>query len=445
MISKDLLVIGAGPGGLVAAMRGARRGLDVLMAEKGDIGGVCLNRGCIPSKSLKKASDIAYYPKEGSDLGIDAEVNVDYSKTISWTRKNVKKLVGGMKKRLKKAGVQIEGSEASFLDSQRADVGGEEVEFENCIVATGSTPNQLPSCPFDPEKILSSDEFFELNELPEEFLIVGAGYIGMEIGTISAKLGSEVAVVEALDQILPLFDEGTVKPVRKKARKIGIDINLNQKVSGVETEGEGISVLTEDGGEYSGDKCLVVCGRAPNTEGLGLDNTDLNQTEKGFVDTDDQYRTDDPNIYAVGDVVGGKMLAHEAYNEASIAVDSILGEKKEKAFIPEVVFTDPQIARIGEFNGEYDVGEASLREVSAAYTKNKTDGRIRIWVDGDGTVKGGEIVAPMASEIIHQIGQAVQNERNVENIVDTVHAHPTISEGVLLAAEDALGSPSSAL
>ncbi|MFP4005712.1 MAG: dihydrolipoyl dehydrogenase [Candidatus Hadarchaeia archaeon] len=445
MISKDLLVIGGGPGGLVSAMRGAQKGLDVLMAERRDIGGVCLNRGCIPSKSLKRASDIVYGSESADEMGINAQISVDYSKTIEWTRNNIGILTGGMEKRLKKAGVRIKKSEASFIDSGRAEVGDEEVEFENCVVATGSSPNQLPFCPFDSESVLNSDEFFDLDSLPEKFLVVGAGYIGMEIGMICNKLGSEVTILEALDQILPIFDKKTVKPISRKAKEMGMDIKLNRRVDSIESEKGEVEVRTKDGEEYSAEKVLLVCGRSPNTEGLNLEATDVELTEGGFLRTDDSFRTDDPGIYAVGDVVGGKMLAHEAYNEAVVAVESIFGGDVIKSLIPEVVFTDPELARVGEFREENRVGEVSLRQVPAAYTKNELDGQIRVSVDDNDVIKGGEIVGPMASEIIHQIGIAIQNEMKAEDIIETVHAHPTISEGVLLAVEDALDSPVSSL
>ncbi len=439
MSSYDLLVIGGGPGGLLAALRAEQSGLDVVLAEKNKIGGACLNRGCIPSKSLKTAAEIAHKAEESSDLGIEADPEIDCKRMMKWTSRNIRRLRAGSKKRVEKAGVDIKEAKAELVSSSQAEIDGETVEFENAIIASGSEPVKLPFCSYDKEETITSDEFFDMKELPEKIVIIGAGYIGMELGTICNKLGTDVTILEALDQILPQFDERVVKPIAKKAKKLGMDIRLDRSVCNVE-KGEKVAVECEDEKVYSADQVMVLCGRKPVTDGLGLENTDMELDDGGFVKTDDQFKTDDPRIYAVGDVAGGKMLAHEAYNEAVIAVESILGNEKQKSLIPAVVFTDPQLAKVGEFKEEYVTGSASFREVAAAYTKNEIEGKIKVAIDDEGILKAGTIVGVEASEIIHELALAVQNELPAEAVADTVHAHPTVSEGILLAVEDALDS-----
>lgn len=443
-VQTDLLIIGAGPGGLVSALRGSELGLDVILAEKGDVGGVCLNRGCIPSKALANAADLVYYPNNSEDLGVKGDVEVDFERTSEWANENVDTLVSNAEKHLNRNGVDIRNEEASFISSDKAEVGEETVEFDNAVIATGSVPAEIPNMEFDGDLVVSSDHFFEMDSLPERLLIIGAGYIGMELGTISHKLGSDVTILEAERQILPHFNRRMVTPISRKAKKMGLDVKTNQMVSDLEKEDGEVILSTDDGEEFSADKCLISVGRVPVTDGLNLGETDVTVDEDGFIEVNDKGLTEDSNIYAIGDVVGGKMLAHKAYNEASVAVDSIVGRDNEKSSVPEVVFTDPQLAKIGEFE-DYNVGRASFRGVGAAYTKNKAEGTLRIAVDDDGVIKGGQIVGPEASEIIHEIALAVENGLTVDDVVGTLHAHPTVSEGIVLAAEDAMDLPSSSI
>ncbi|KXA90090.1 hypothetical protein AKJ57_04460 [candidate division MSBL1 archaeon SCGC-AAA259A05] len=446
MDSKDLLVIGGGPAGLVAAIRAAEMGLDVTLAEKGELGGVCLNRGCIPSKSLATASDLAYYPRNSSKMGIKVDLEVDYEEIVSWSDSNIDRIVSGVNRMLDRADVDLKKAEASFISSNEAEISGEKLEFDKAIIATGSIPEGIPDIRVDHDRVINSEDFFDLTSLPEKIVVLGAGYVGMELGTICAKLGSDVTIVEMLDQILPNFSKRVVTPVARKGSKIGLDIQLGLKVTEVEI-GDGVIVRAEDENSeertFYGDRCLVSVGRVPTTEGLELGNTDVELDEKGFVETCENFRTEDSNIYAVGDVVGGKMLAHEAYNDSVVAVDDILGGDSENSVIPEVVFTDPQIAKVGGFKEEYDIGRTSFRAVGAAHTKGKAEGVVQLAVDGEGVIRGGRIVGPYASEIIHEVAIAVENGLKARDVVRTVHAHPTISEGIMRAAEDAMDLPSS--
>ncbi len=440
MESKDLLVIGGGPGGLTAALRAAESGLDVVLAEKEKIGGVCLNKGCIPSKSLVTAANLAYYPKKSQELGIKAEVEIDYKKIVEWSRSNTDKLISNTEKSLELAGVTVKNTEATLSSPKEARIGDESLNFGKAIIATGSEPTEIPNIPVDHEKVLDSNDFFNLTSLPKDLIIVGAGYIGMELGTICSKLGSNVTIIEMMEQILPNFDRRVIFPISQNAKKMGIDIHLGSKITEIKTEDK-VTVIAKDKNSeeisFSGDQCLVSIGRKPNTEGLGLDKTSVELDKKGFIKTDENLRTNEKDIYAIGDVIGGKMLAHKAYRDAVIAVDSILGKTSRHSKIPEVVFTDPQLAKIGEFKEEYNVGRASFKAIGAAYTKNKAEGVVQIAIDDSGIIKAGQIVGPEASEIIHEISLAVQNELSIEGLIRTVHVHPTVSEGILKAAENA--------
>lgn len=442
------MVIGGGPAGLVAAVNAAENGLDVVLAERGELGGVCLNRGCIPSKSLATASDLVYYSRNSSKMGIKADLKIDYEKILSWFEGNIDRIRSGIIQMLKRAGVDLRRAEASFVSSNEAEISGEKLEFDKAIIATGSGPKGIQDIRIDHKRIINSDDFFDLTSLPKKMVVLGAGYVGMELGTICAKLGSEVVIIEMMDQILPDFSKRVVAPVARKGSRIGLDFQLGLKVTGVEVD-QGVIVRAEDENSreksFSGDKCLVSVGRTPTTKGLELENTDAEHDENGFVRTYENFRTQDPSIYAVGDVVGGKMLAHEAYQEAAVAVDDILGRDSGSSVIPEVVFTDPQIARVSEFKEEYNVGRASFRAVGAAYTKDKAEGIVQIAVDGKGIIKGGRIVGPYASEIIHEIVLAVENELKASDLVGTVHAHPTVSEAIMRAAEDAMDLPPSGI
>lgn len=438
-MSRELLIIGGGPGGAVAALRAAKKELDVTLVEKDKIGGVCLNVGCIPSKILVNSSDIVYSAQNNEEMGINVEnLTVDFKKMSEYVHENVQKNVSGLKWRLKRAGVDIRKAKASFISSQKARVGDETIEFENAIIASGSTPRSLPNVQVDHEDIMNSADVFGLERLPSDMLIIGAGYIGMELGMVCRKLGVDITIMEIMDQILPPFDEEVVKPIQANAEKLGIQIYLNQKVSAINNEGDQIIIKTEQGKRFSAEECLISIGRKPFTNSLHLDNTKVELDSNGYIKTNKNQKTQDSNIYAVGDVTQGKMLAHKAYQDAVIAVDSILGEDTKKSPIPEVVFTDPPLARVGEIEG-YKTGTVSFKKIGAAYTKGKTDGMIQIAVNDDGIIKGGQIVGVGASEIIHEVGIAVNNQLSIKEVGKSVHIHPTISEGIVLAAEDAGG------
>ncbi|NIQ05246.1 MAG: dihydrolipoyl dehydrogenase [Candidatus Korarchaeota archaeon] len=443
--NDPLLVIGSGPGGIVAALRAAKNGKDVILAEKDKIGGVCVNRGCIPFKSLIHAAERAHLPSISSEMGIEAEIQVNYEPLSAWARSQSKKLATTLKFRLKRADVKFTQGEASFVSSTSAEVNGETITFDNAIIATGSHPLELPNIPIDHEHVLSSADLLELNTLPDELIFIGAGYIGMEVGTALRKLGAKVTIVEMMEQILPTFEKLMVQPIQKKAEALGLMLHLNQTVKEVQKENRKVVVYTKEGEQFTADKCLLAIGRTPHTEGLNLEATEVNVDQKGFIQVDERCQTHDSRIYAIGDVIGGKMLAHKAYNDAVTAVDAMQGQATPKRFIPEVVFTDPQLARVGSLDDQYHIGRATYKAIGASFTKHQTEGLIQIAVDDSEIIKGGQIVGVEASEIIHEIAVAVKNKLTAKELVHTVHVHPTISEGIVIAAENAMDLPPSIL
>lgn len=455
-MKKDVVIIGGGSAGLVAAARCAWNELDVVLVERERLGGCCLNAGCIPSKALLNVSDLVYRSLHSEELGVQASVEVNYKKTVGWKNEIIDRLRSAAQQTLERAGVDIRKGEASFASSNEITLstedGKESIEFDKAIIATGSKPIELPGFPFDHEAVLDSRQFLDLTQLPNRLLIVGAGYIGMELATVCAKLGVDVTIIEVTDQILPGWNKRLIQPLVRKAKKLGIDFHFGLNASRIETENGGATVTAESkSGEvqkFQTDKCLITVGRKPLTDGLNLKSTGVTIDKRGFIETNESLQARDPNIYAVGDVAGEPMLAHKAFRDATIAVDSILGKKAPPpGNIPAVVFTDPQIAQVGISPGEsresdHAIGRAYFRAIEAAYTKNETEGFARIVVnEKTGTILGADIVGPHVSELIHELSIAIEQKLKIEDIIHTIHTHPTLSEIITKAAENAGGLP----
>jgi dihydrolipoamide dehydrogenase len=458
----DVLIIGAGPGGYVAAIRAGQLDLDVTLVEKADFGGICLNHGCIPSKALITATGIAHEAGNAEKLGVHADPAIDFAQMIDWKDDVVDQLTGGVEKLCKANGVNLIEGTAVFEDEHTARIshsgegqGSETIEFEHAIVATGSEPIEIPGFSYDDDPVISSREALQLESVPDELVVIGAGYIGMELATVYAKAGSDVTVVEMLDSMLPQYPDDLTRPVKKHARSLDIDFEFGQTASEWEEDGDKYVVRTEpagdgdgEGTELTADTVMVAVGRQPLTDTVNLDAVGIEPNENGFIEIDDRARTDVEHIYAIGDVVGEPMLAHKASKEGEVAVEHIAGEPAALDYqaMPAVVFTDPEIATVGmtedeaEENG-YDplVGEFPFRASGRALTADETDGFVKIVADEEsGFVLGGQIVGPEASELIAEIGLAIEMGATVEDIGSTVHTHPTLSESVMEAAENAL-------
>ncbi|MGG1480660.1 dihydrolipoyl dehydrogenase [Bacillus smithii] len=457
-IETDTIVIGAGPGGYVAAIRAAQLGQKVTIVEKEHVGGVCLNVGCIPSKALISASHRYHDALHSDSLGIKAEnVTVDFSKVQSWKGSVVKKLTGGVSTLLKANKVEIVKGEAYFVDANTVRVMDEKsaqtYTFKNAIIATGSRPIEIPAFKFS-KRVLNSTGALALEEVPEKLVVIGGGYIGTELGNAFANFGTKVTILEGGDEILPNFEKQMSSIVKRNLKKKGAEIFTNALAKGVEEKEDGVVVTYEVKGEektVEADYVLVTVGRRPNTDELGLEQVGIELTEKGLIKIDKQCRTNIPNIYAIGDIVPGPQLAHKASYEGKIAAAAIAGQPDEIDYlaIPAVVFSDPELATVGYT--EQQAKDEGIEIVAAkfpfaangrALSLDSTDGFLKLITrKEDGLVIGAQIAGPGASDMIAELGLAIEAGVTAEDIAMTIHAHPTLGEITMEAAEVALGTP----
>jgi len=457
----DVLVIGAGPAGYVAAIRAGQLDLDVTLVERDAYGGTCLNYGCIPSKAMITATSLAHEAGNAEAMGIHAEPAIDLAGMVGWKDGVVDRLTGGVEKLCKANGVTLMEGHARFAGERTVRIshdgegqGSETVEFEHAIVATGSRPIEIPNFPFSAEPVLDSREALALESVPDSLVIVGAGYIGMELAGVFAKLGTEVTVIEMLADVLPGYEDDLARPVRKRAEALGVEFHLEQAASDWEESDDGIVVRTEpaaDGDplELPAEKVLVAVGREPVSDGLDLEAAGVALDDRGFVETDDRGRTNVEGIFAAGDVAGEPMLAHAGSYEGQVAAEVIAGEPAAIDYqaMPAAVFTEPEIATVGLTESEAEsegfepiVGEFPFRASGRALTTGETDGFVRIVADGEtGFVLGAGIVGPEASELIAELALAIELGATVEDVASTVHTHPTLAESTMEAAENALG------
>jgi dihydrolipoamide dehydrogenase len=457
-IETETLVVGAGPGGYVAAIRAAQLGQKVTIVEKGNLGGVCLNVGCIPSKALISASHRYVEAKHSEDIGIKAEnVTVDFSKVQQWKASVVKKLTSGVEGLLKGNKVEIVRGEAYFVDANTVRVvNGDSAQtytFKNAIIATGSRPIELPGFKFS-DRVLDSTGALNLQEIPKSLVVIGGGYIGTELGTAYANFGTKVTIIEGADEILSGFEKQMTAIVKRRLKKKGVDIFTNALAKGVEERKDGVTVTFEVKGEtktIDADYVLVTVGRRPNTDELGLEQIGIKLTDRGLIEIDKQCRTSVPNIYAIGDIVQGPPLAHKASYEGKIAAEAISGKPSEIDYLalPAVVFSEPECASVGYF--EQQAKDEGIEVVTAkfpfaangrALSLNDTDGFMKIVArKEDGVVIGAQIVGPNASDMIAELGLAIEAGMTAEDIALTIHAHPTLGEIAMETAEAVLGTP----
>jgi len=457
----ELAVIGGGPGGYTAAIRAAQQGIDTTLIERDAYGGTCLNYGCIPSKAFVTASGLAHRVENAEDMGIHARADVDMAGMTAWKDEVVDRLTGGVEKLCKGNGVNLVDGTAEFSGGNSLRVahggegqGSETIEFESAIVATGSAPIEVPGFEFDGERIISSRGALALDSVPESMVVVGAGYIGMELSTVFAKLGADVTVVEMLDDALPGYEDDITRIVRKRAESVGVEFHFGEAAEGWEEAGDGLTVRTEDEdgeiSEFGAETAMVAVGRRPVTDTVNLEAAGIETTENGFIDTDDRARTSVEHIYAVGDVAGEPMLAHKAMQEGHVAADVISGEPAALDYqaMPGAVFTDPEIGTVGmteseaaESGFEPVVGQMPMQASGRALTMDEREGFVRVVADEpSGFVLGAQIVGPEASELIAEVGLAIEMGATLEDIAATVHTHPTLSEAVMEAAANAQGS-----
>ncbi len=454
----DVLVIGAGPGGYVAAIRAAQLGKSVTVVEKGNVGGVCLNVGCIPSKALIHASHTYEHAKASESMGILADnVRVDFAKVQEWKAGIVKQLTGGVSQLFKGNKIQVINGEALFVSENEVRVfHGYDVnryKFNHCIIATGSRPIELPAFPFG-KRVLSSTEALSLTEIPKSMVVIGGGYIGIELGSVYARFGTKVTILEGSDQILPGFEAEMTRLVERKLKKNHVEIHTKALAKGMEETENGVIVTAEVKGEtktFEAEYVLVTVGRRPNTDELGLKDIGVEMDERGYIKVDKQGRTNIPNVYAIGDIVPGPALAHKASYEGKVAAEAIAGHPAEVDYkvIPAVVFSDPEIASVGmsekeakEKGVDYVTGRFPFAANGRALSVNSGEGFVKLVAEkGTGLVLGAQIVGPEASNIIAEIALAIEMGATLEDIELTIHAHPTLAEVTMEAAELALGRP----
>ncbi|NRS19066.1 dihydrolipoyl dehydrogenase [Brevibacillus sp. HB1.4B] len=454
----DVLVIGAGPGGYVAAIRAAQMGKTVAVVEKGELGGVCLNVGCIPSKAMIHAAHTYEHTQHTESMGITMEnVKVDFAKVQEWKSGIVKQLTGGVGSLFKGNKIQVIPGEALFVSENEVRVfHGYDVNryrFQHCIIATGSRPIELPAFPFG-KRVMSSTEALSLTELPKSLVVIGGGYIGIELGTVFAKFGTKVTILEGSDQILPGFEPDMPRLVERKLKKLDVTIHTKALAQGMEETENGVIVTAEVKGEQQkieAEYVLVTVGRRPNTDELGIRDIGMNVTDRGLIVVDQQGRTSIPNVYAIGDIVAGPALAHKASYEGKVAAEAIAGHPAEVDYkaIPAVVFCDPEIASVGinekeakEKGIDYVVGRFPFAANGRALSVNAGEGYVKLIAEKEtNLVLGAQIVGPEASNIIAEIGLAIEMGATLEDIELTIHAHPTLGEVTMEAAELALGRP----
>lgn len=452
----DLLVIGAGPGGYTAAIRAAQKGEEVVLADKEEVGGICLNHGCIPAKSLIHAAGFQEDIQHWEEIGIHTDnLEIDFEEIQEWKNSVVKRLDDGIKSRLSKHGVEFKKGKAFFQDSNTARIemahNAETIKFDNAIIATGSQPIEIPGLEFDKKKIISSRELLELDEVPDEIVVVGGGYIGMEAVTKFCKFGSTVKVVEARENVLPGFDQEIVDHIQEVSDCYNDEIYTETKAKKVRYE-DGKAVLVaekeDEEVEITGDYILVAVGRTaePALKELGLEDTDV-KVEDGFIQVNEQLRTDDENIFAIGDAAGQPMLAHKAYREGKVAANVIAGENEamDNQYIPKVIYTDPEIAVAGispedareKHGDDIKIGKFPFSASGRALSTNHEDGFIRVVASEDGKLLGVQIIGPRASDMIAEATLALEMQAYLDDITRTIHAHPTFPEAFAEACEDA--------
>jgi len=451
-----VIIIGGGPAGYVGALKAARLGAEVIVVEDTEVGGTCLNRGCIPTKTLIASSEILHKVRNSADYGIDLNgtVSPNIQKIIERKNKVVSTQVKGIRSLFKSWGVNIIEGKGILLSPERVEVekrdGTREViNADRIIIATGSRPAQIPTFPFDGERILSSDDALNIKEIPKSLLIVGAGVIGCEFACIFSELGTDVTIVEMLPRAVSTEDFEISELLERELKKKKIKLLTGVSVNRVEGSKDGMHAYLSDGKEIMTEKILVSIGRALNSEGIGLEAVGIQRGSRGEIVVNDRMETNISGIYAAGDVTGGILLAHVASKEGIVAaINACGGEAKiDYSVIPAAIFTSPEIASVGlrehqasERGMKIRTGHFQFRALGKAHAMGEITGFVKIIADAENDrILGAHIIGPHASDLIHEIAVAIKAGLRVKDIADTIHAHPTLSEGIMEASEDVHG------
>jgi dihydrolipoamide dehydrogenase len=450
----QLLVLGAGPGGYTAAFRAADLGLKVTLIERWPmLGGVCLNVGCIPSKALLHAAKVIDEVGEMSHHGVEfGAPKVDLGKLLAWKNSVVKKLVGGLSALAKQRKVEVVTGTGRFASPHVMEVTGgdgkvQKIRFEQCIIAAGSEPIKLPFIPEDP-RVIDSTGALELGGVPQRLLVIGGGIIGLEMATVYSSLGAKLSVVELTGQLMPGADPDLVKPLEKRLKARYEQILLNTKVVACAARPEGLEITFEDANgqrKDTFDRVLVAVGRSANGRRIGLENADIDVSDRGIIPVDKQMRTNVPHVFAIGDLVPGPMLAHKAMHEAKVAAEVAAGQKSffDARVIPSVAYTDPEVAWVGltetdarKNNVPYKKGQFPWAASGRSLALGRDEGFSKLLFDPvTHRVLGGGMVGPNAGELVAEVALAIEMGADSHDIGLTIHPHPTLSETVALSAE----------
>ncbi len=456
MDSFDVVVIGSGPGGYVSAIRCAQLGMKTAIIEKyNTMGGTCLNVGCIPSKALLDSShhfEEATKNFSNHGININGEISLDFNKMISRKNDVVSQTTKGIEFLMNKNNIKVYNGFGSFVDKNKVKVVSNDseiiLESKNIIIATGSKPASLPFVTIDKERIISSTEALKLKEIPKHLIIIGGGVIGLELGQVYKRLGAEVSIIEYMDKIIPTMDSGLSKELTKVFKKQKFKIYTSHKVTAVERVDDDVRVKAEDKNgklvEFNGDYCLVSIGRSAYTDGLNLEAIGLETTDRGQVKVNDYLQTKHTNIYAIGDVVSGAMLAHKAEEEGVFVAEIISGQKPHIDYnlIPGVVYTWPEVASVGktedylkENNIEYKVGQFPMRALGRSRASSDLDGFVKILADKNtDEIIGVHMIGARCADLISEAVVAMEYRASAEDIARISHAHPTYSEAIKEAA-----------
>lgn len=452
MKSYDLIVIGTGPGGYVAAIRAAQLGLEVAVVEKRSAhGGTCLNVGCIPSKALLHASELYHEAAHGfGEMGITVKPKLDLNKMHAFKDDGIKGNVDGVAFLLKKNKIDAFEGVGRIVEPGRVDVTGNnddvtELSAKSILIATGSEPTSLKDIDVDEQSVVTSTGALSFSKVPKKLVVIGAGVIGLELGSVWSRLGSDVTVVEFLDRILPGMDLDVARTFQKTLKKQGLAFKLSSKVTGVSAEGQKQIVTVEpvDGGDaetLKADAVLVAVGRKPFTDGLGLEDVGVEINKLGQIPVDQSYQTNVTGIYAIGDVIAGPMLAHKAEDEGVAFAETLAGQSGHVNYdvIPNVIYTFPEVASVGKSEDElkeagvsYTVGKFPLMANGRAKVNRTTDGFVKVLADQEtDRILGVHIIAPHAGELIAEAAVLMEFGASSEDLARTCHAHPTLSEAM---------------
>lgn len=456
MTQHDITIIGSGPGGYIAAIRCAQLGFNTAIIEKySTLGGTCLNVGCIPSKALLDSSEhyhnaLHTFKEHGIEIS-DAQVN--FSQMITRKAKVVETTSGGIDYLMKKNKVTVYNGHGSFVNNttiaiKKADGSEEQIGTKYAIIATGSKPSTLPFLPIDKTRIITSTEALKLPELPKSMVIIGGGVIGLELGSVYQRLGTQVSVVEFMDKIIPTMDDDLGKELQRSLKKLGIKFYLSHKVTGAVNNGDSVTVTALDKKEQEvkleADYCLVAIGRRAYTDGLGLENIGITPNQRGQVEVNEHLQTSVPNVYAVGDVVRGAMLAHKAEEEGVFVAEVIAGQKPHINYnlIPGVVYTWPEVAAVGQTEAQlkeqgiaYKVGSFPMRALGRSRASMDIDGLVKVLADANtDEILGVHMIGARAADMIAEAVVAMEFRASAEDIGRISHAHPTYTEAIKEAA-----------